>query len=63
MEKEIIINGVTLTNAQALTVRVAVSSFHTDMKENGLGNDETGKAIANLYIKRAHEVEQLLIEG
>jgi hypothetical protein len=50
-EAEIIIDGKKLTVGESMTVRVALSSFISDMQENGLGDDEIGKAIAEGYIK------------
>lgn len=43
-EPTIIINGTTLTDAQVMTLRCACSNFGSDLLENGLGNDESGKA-------------------
>ena len=54
------INGVRLDVGQSMTLRVAIASFLAGMQDNGLGNDATGKAMAEAYIARASEVEQLL---
>jgi hypothetical protein len=58
-EATITINGTTLTQAQAMSLRVAVTSFRFSLAEpemmEGLG--EIGK----LYDERLIEVEQLLI--
>lgn len=51
-EPDITINGVKLTTAEAMTVRVALSSLMMNMVRDGLGDDETGKAICDGY-KRA----------
>lgn len=59
-EPTIVINGVTLTEGQAMAVRVAVCSFRTDMLENGLGDDEPGFAIANGYIANSDAVINLM---
>lgn len=50
-EPEIIINGVTLTSAQAMTVRVALSAADWDC-----GNDDLGKQLSEGYKARAREV-------
>lgn len=59
-EPIITINGKVLTTAQALTIRVAVSSFLMDMREEGLGDDDHGKKMAGLYIERASELELMM---
>lgn len=57
----ITINGQQLTEAQATTVRVAVSSFMHDMEEpEALGKDETGKSITAGYVDRCREVIGLM---
>lgn len=57
-EPEIQINGITLTYAQAMSVRVAVTSFRWD-----LSNSEHRKAlgrIGDLYDMRLAEVENIM---
>lgn len=53
-EAEIIIDGKKLTVAESMAVRVALSSFISDIQQKGLGDDETGKAIAAGYIKNSY---------
>jgi hypothetical protein len=49
-EPAIVINGTLLTAAQAMTVRVAIQSFATELAEtDALGADETGREIASAY--------------
>jgi len=55
-EPEIIINGVRLTNAQAMAVRVAISSFDADC-----GDDEHGKAMSKAYTNRINEVLRIML--
>lgn len=55
------INGVKLTVGQAVTVRVAISAFITSIQNDGLGDDEHGRKMAEAYIDRAREVERMLI--
>lgn len=55
-EPEIIINGQRLTPAQAMTVRVALSSF-----EPHCGDDEQGIAMAKAYTDRASEVFRIML--
>ena len=52
----VIINGIELSPAQITTLRVAISSFIVDLK-----NDDHGKKITALYIERAQEIEHILI--
>lgn len=56
-EPHIIVNGVTLTSAQALTLRRALESFATDMAQpDAMGADEHGRKMAELYRARIHEI-------
>ena len=48
-EAKITINGIELNNAEAMTIRVAVSSFVIDLQEGGLGDDATGKSLCKGY--------------
>ena len=57
----VIINGIELSPAQITTLRVAISSFIVDLKNEGLGDDDHGKKITALYIERAQEIEHILI--
>lgn len=59
-EAEIIIAGVKLTSAQSMTVRVALSSFISDMYVHGLGEDQIGKEIAQGYLCNGAEVCKLI---
>jgi hypothetical protein len=56
MELEIIINGVRLSNAQAMAVRVAVSAFDADC-----GDDELGAAMSKAYSDRLNEVFRIML--
>jgi len=62
-EARIIINGVELTLGQSMTLRVALQSFAMDLKENGLGSDETGKSIAKGYLARISEMNDLIMRS
>lgn len=59
-EAEITINGQSLTFAQAMVMRVALSSFLSELRENGLGNDEHGKAMTAAYLARGNEVMRVM---
>ena len=56
LESEIIVNGKILTEAQVMTVRVALNGFSVDLQDNGLGDDEHGKAMARAYLARLGEI-------
>lgn len=56
-EAKITINGKELSYAESMTVRVAISSFMMELKNEGLGEDEVGKQITNNYIKNCKEIE------
>lgn len=59
-EANIVINGQPLTNAQAMTLRVAIGSFASEMSHRGaLGEDANGEELRHLYCKRAREIEQI----
>lgn len=55
-EPDIIVNGTILTEAQAMTMRVALNGFLMELEEKGLGKDETGKSITKGYLARGREV-------
>jgi len=59
-EPSISINGRRLTEAQAMTVRVAVGSFEMTLQGNGLGEDETGRAICAGYLARIAEINAMM---
>lgn len=61
VEPDITINGVALTFAQAMTVRVAIQSFVTSLADSGLGNDEHGKTMTKNYLARITEVNRLIM--
>lgn len=60
-EPKIIINGKILNDAQAMTVRVALQCYAVDLKENGLGEDWIGKSIAEGYLRRIGEINQIMV--
>jgi hypothetical protein len=62
-ELKITVNGVELSHGQSMTLRCALTSFVSEMATEGLGNDETGKAIARGYTDRGNEVLKIMLEG
>jgi hypothetical protein len=61
-EPQITINGTTLTVGQSIAVRVAISSFILEMKNNGLGDYQHGEEMAKLYLARAGEVQEMMLK-
>ena len=61
-EPVIIINGELLSHAQSMAVRVAVMTVIAEMrKENALGDDARGVAMAAAYRRRLAEVLAFMI--
>lgn len=60
-EAKITVNGQELTTAQSLAVRVALSSYHSEMSSNpdALGNDDHGRRMTAAYRDRLAETLQL----
>lgn len=56
------INGVVLTPAQAMTVRVALGSFQITLSANGLGDDEHGKFMTAAYLARLKEINSIIFK-
>jgi hypothetical protein len=56
MTLDIRINGELLSTAEAMTIRVAVSSFLMSLQADGLGDDETGKALCDGYQRACQSV-------
>ena len=62
-EPTIIINGHTLTTAQAMTFRVALGSFLMALKAHGLGDDEHGRHMTDAYRRTIVEIVRLMHPG
>ena len=62
MESKIIVNGYELTEAQSMTLRVALESFASDLHDNGLGDDDVGKRITTNYLARIDEIREVLYQ-
>jgi hypothetical protein len=61
-EPIITINGTTLTEAQAMTVRVSVTHFQGRIdRPEALGEDETGEAIRQGYLARSTEIISMML--
>lgn len=59
-EAIITINGTALTEAQSMTVRVALETLGLELALNGLGDDATGKGICDGYLKNLTEINHIL---
>lgn len=59
-EPSITINGAVLTEGQAMTVRVALEHYAHFLTVEGLGKDETGKAICAGYLRNIGEIRRLI---
>lgn len=60
-EPTITINGITLSQGQAMTLRAALQHFLMDTSQlNALGDDEVGQTIANEYKTTAQQINHLI---
>lgn len=59
-EASIFINGVKLFEAQSMVIRIALEVFISELKENGLGDDEHGKHMVKAYLDRIDEVRRII---
>ena len=60
IEPLITINGRLLYDAQSMTIRVALEHFASDLRENGLGEDEHGRTMTRGYLERIDEIRNLI---
>lgn len=60
-EADITVNGVKLSTAQAMTVRVALNSFAMDMNSPFFQQDKNGKALAKCYLRCVSDVNAMLM--
>lgn len=59
-EANITINGVMLTPAQSMIIRLSVESFDADLTSEGLFDDEHGKSLCRSYQRRVSEIRKML---
>lgn len=59
-EPKIVIEGTELTEAQAMTVRVALDDFRERHQTGALGADQHGRTMSSAYAKRSDEVLTLI---
>lgn len=60
-EPEIIINGVKMSEGEAMTIRVAIGSFSISLQD-GLGDDETGRAICEGYQNSITDINKVMFD-
>ena len=61
MSANIEINGTQLTASQKVILRCALTSYHSDISLNGLGEDELGKQMTEVTIGRIDEILTLIL--
>lgn len=62
-EPTVVINGHTLTQAQAMTVRVALGIFAMSlMDENTMGKDHTARTMTEGYSRCIGEIHKIMRE-
>lgn len=63
-EPDIIVNGVKLNDAQAMTVRVALIGFLTELQNpDTLGKDKHGRSMVELYKTTGSEVQNIMLNN
>ena len=60
MESKITINGVSLTPGQVTTIRFGLGDFARKLERDGLGDDDHGRNMTHLYLRRVHEIIELM---
>jgi hypothetical protein len=60
-QPDIVINGRQLSTGQAMTLRVALQSFLSDIAEPGsLGDDDHGRKMRELYRAHGSEINRIM---
>lgn len=62
-EPEIIINGVELTESQAMTIRLALGIFQMEVNRKNSGRDKKGFKLTKLYNKIINELIVIIHKG
>jgi len=62
-EPDIIINGIECSQAEAMTLRVALGSFIMSLRADGLGEDDIGKSITEGYLLNADKLQRYMLKG
>jgi len=61
MEPKITINDQQCSEAESMTIRVALESFATELKSIGLGDDENGKALTEGYLRQIESIRSKIV--
>lgn len=59
-EPAIIINSTCCSDGMAMTIRVAVEHFASWLHEEGLGEDDHGKAMKDGYLRCVQQIRQAI---
>lgn len=62
-EPKITVGNIVLSEAQSMTIRVAINSFAMDLRHDGLGDDAHGKKMTKLYLERIKEINAIIFKG
>jgi hypothetical protein len=55
-EPTIVVNGTTLSVGEAMTMRVALASFASDLALKGLGDDYHGRTMTDAYMNNIKKI-------
>ena len=62
-EPRVELNGRILSDAEVMTLRVAIESFAISLIMNGLGEDEIGKEVAQNYLHHLKRLREYMTNG
>jgi hypothetical protein len=62
-EPDIMINGQVLSEAEAMTVRVAIQTFAISLQSDGLGSDRHGEIMTLAYLANIDQINLLMAGG
>jgi hypothetical protein len=62
IEADITISGETLTSGESMTFRVAIESFAQNLHNEGLGDDDHGKAITQGYLANIDSIRNKMFK-
>lgn len=62
-EPTIMVNGRTLNMPESRTVRSSLDSLQNELKVNGLGDDDHGKAMTQYYLRDIRNIKNLIYVG
>lgn len=60
-EANIVVDGTPLSIGEAMTVRVALATFASELSDTGLGDDERGKAMTSSYITNVRNIMSYMV--